>query len=313
MKIAFLMPFLQLYGAIRTVVDLSNELVDRGHDVTIYHSNGSLCNWLEVKAKIKPNAAILDQYNDVALANLRGVIGLLHSCKAKVKLYLMADRWSEFDLSFQSMLKSDWGKLAATKWSQDWLTKKGVGSYYFPPGVNRGVFHPVEKLEESGSLKLLCSGDKRPGKGLKCITEAVRILRDKCGLDFVLNSYYGKGISQSEMAQVYGQADIFVDAQWGDSAVRNNPVLESMACGTPVVCLDHESVSDWCVNNKTAILVPAKNSVLLAEAVAKLQSDKDLMERIRVNALKKVSEFTWKRTGEMFEDIIAKEMKRQVI
>ena len=309
MKVSFLMPFLHLYGAVRTMVDLSNEMVERGHSVTMYHGKGGPCDWLEVKAETKPKKAILETKHEVVIANLRGVVGLLQSCRAKLKLYLLADRWGEFDSSYQSMLRSNWVKLAATKWSQRWLAERGVVSYYLPPGVNREIFYPVKTSKKYG-LRLLCTGDKRPGKGLVYVNTTVDILRNKYGLDVVLSNYEGKGLPQSEMAQVYGEADMFVDMQGGDAALKNNPVVEAMACGTPVVCLDHESVSEWAFHRQTAILVPEQNPALVAEAIVELNSNKDLMERIRTNALKKVSEFTWVRTAERLEKIIAMEMKR---
>lgn len=314
MKISFLMPFLQVYGAVRSMIDLSNEMVERGHSVTIYHENGGPCDWLEVKAETKPKDAILNREHEVVIANLRGVIDLMHACRSKLKLYWVADRWSECARNFQSMLASSWVKLAQTRWSCYWLGEKGVGSYYLPPGINREIFHPIktDKPKED-VLRLLCSGDKRHGKGFDYILPTVAILRHSYDQAVELGEYYDKGISQSSMAKVYGSADIFIDMQWGEAALKNNPVVEAMACGTPVVCLDHESVSEWATHMKTAILVPERNPVLMAEAIIKLWKDKELMRRISLNALKKVAEFTWSRTAEELEKIVAKETETRAL
>lgn len=305
MKIAFLMPFLEVYGAVRSMVDLSNEMVDRGHNVSIYHSDGSPCRWLKTKASIYPLAVFLRLEHEIVIANLRGVAGLLGVCHANLKLYWVADRWSEHSRNYQSMLKSNWVKLAVTKWSQKWLLGRGVSSYYVFPGINREVFHPIDGVKSmDGVLRLLCSGDDRPGKGLELVPKIVGILRDKYSLDVELLSYYGKGLLQNKMAEFYGKADIFMDFPWGDAALRCNPVVESMACGTPVVCLDHESVSDWAVHKKTAILVPERNPDLMAAAVFRLFKDEGLMEEIRSSGLKKVSKFTWKGAAEKLEEVV---------
>lgn len=310
MKIAFLMPFLQLYGAIRTMVDLSNELVDRHHSVALYHSDGSKCEWLKVKAEIRSKAAIMEGNYDIVIANLRGVVGLLHSCKSTLKFYFISDKWSEFDASYQSMLNSDWAKLAPTKVCQEWLIKKGVASYYLPPGVDEEIFYPVkcESIVANSVFCLLWSGDRRPGKGQRVVKEMSEILKRK-GVDFKLSTYYDKGVNQEDMAKVYSQADIFIESVSGDSALRSNPVLEAMSCGTTVLCSAHESIQEWAVHGETAYIV-ARDPDLLANAVITLKNDPVLMQRLREGALKKVSEFTWKRAGDLFEQIIEIEMKR---
>src|SRR5690349_17792027 len=57
MKISFIAPNLKLYGGIRRAIELSNRLVEKGHDVSIFHTDGSPCDWMPVKAKILPLAA----------------------------------------------------------------------------------------------------------------------------------------------------------------------------------------------------------------------------------------------------------------
>jgi len=54
MKFSFLLPHLNQIGIVRSVVDLSNKLIELKHDVSIYHSDGSNCTWSTVKAKIHP-------------------------------------------------------------------------------------------------------------------------------------------------------------------------------------------------------------------------------------------------------------------
>lgn len=53
MKISFVEPHLKIYGGIRRVIELSNRLTERGHNVTIFHSDGSPCEWMKCIAKIK--------------------------------------------------------------------------------------------------------------------------------------------------------------------------------------------------------------------------------------------------------------------
>jgi len=40
MKMSFVEPHLELYAGIRRIIELANRLTERGHDVTIFHSDG---------------------------------------------------------------------------------------------------------------------------------------------------------------------------------------------------------------------------------------------------------------------------------
>jgi hypothetical protein len=53
MKISFIEPHLKVYGGIRRIIELANRLTKRGHDVTIFHSDGSPCGWIKCVAKVK--------------------------------------------------------------------------------------------------------------------------------------------------------------------------------------------------------------------------------------------------------------------
>jgi glycosyltransferase involved in cell wall biosynthesis len=115
-----------------------------------------------------------------------------------------------------------------------------------------------------------------------------------------LDTYYGKGIAQSAMAPTYAAADLFVDAQW--HAGWNNPVVEAMACGTPVVCTDIGGVRDFAFQERTALVVPVRDAPALAAAIARMLDDAALRERLASNALAEVERFDWDRAAEEFLD-----------
>ena len=88
MKISFVEPHLRLYGGIRRIIELSNRLVLRGHDVTIFHSDGSPCKWLKCTAKIKSYNMLLNEVHDVVIFNDPNPIDyrLVKKAKAKIKI-----------------------------------------------------------------------------------------------------------------------------------------------------------------------------------------------------------------------------------
>jgi glycosyltransferase involved in cell wall biosynthesis len=69
------------------------------------------------------------------------------------------------------------------------------------------------------------------------------------------------------------------------------PVLEAMACGTPVVCADNSSLPE--VAGDAALLVEATNADRLADAMRQLLIDTSLRETLIQRGYKQARKFTW--------------------
>ena len=69
MKISFVEPHLNIYGGIRRILEFANRLAARGHDVTIFHPDGSPCDWMACNAKVKRSADAVNEAHDVIVYN----------------------------------------------------------------------------------------------------------------------------------------------------------------------------------------------------------------------------------------------------
>ncbi|MBC7327222.1 glycosyltransferase [bacterium] len=161
--------------------------------------------------------------------------------------------------------------------------------YVVPNAVDASLFHPPTHYDtgkEEAKRKLLFVGSLIPIKGLPYLLKALNILRDNCS-DFFLDIVgdgpnrgeyemfardmgledfvHFHGIkSKSEIAELMWQADILVlPSEW-----ENLPcvLIEAMASGLPVVATRVGGVAEI-INEKTGILVPAKNTERLSEAI----------------------------------------------
>ncbi len=74
------------------------------------------------------------------------------------------------------------------------------------------------------------------------------------------------------------------------------PVLEAMACGTPVVCGNRSSLPE--VAGKAAILVPPADASSLSHALEKVLTDPALAEDLSSRGLKHAATFSWERMAE---------------
>jgi glycosyltransferase involved in cell wall biosynthesis/ubiquinone/menaquinone biosynthesis C-methylase UbiE len=324
MRIGFIEPHLKLYGGIRRIVELSNQLTERGHDVTIYHSDGSQCQWMKCIAETKSSNDVLKQSHDVIIYNDPNPIDYELAKKADAKLkvfYVLAlyERpllkgfnpkiylpWHKRMLLLKKSLTSPCLKLANSSWIHRWLKEHmGIHSRILIGGINREIFHPVEVERNPSVIRILCSGDPRERKGTQTVLEAVEMAK-KDEPRIVLDTYSGKDIPQSKIAEVYSSADIFVDGQW--YAGWNNPVAEAMACRVPVVCTDIGGVQDFAFHRRTALLVPPKDPTAMASAILWLIGDEQLRETLRENAYEHIQQFDWGQSARKLEEILTSEL-----
>jgi glycosyltransferase involved in cell wall biosynthesis len=73
------------------------------------------------------------------------------------------------------------------------------------------------------------------------------------------------------------------------------PVLEAMACGTPVVTADNSSIPE--VVGDAGLLVEASDAQELAASLSRVLSDEPLRHRLQISGLERSKEFTWSKAG----------------
>ena len=331
MKISFVEPHLRVYGGIRRILELANRLTERGHDVTVFHSDGSPCSWMRCIARVKSRRQVLNEEHDAVIYNSPhpGDYYAVMRSKAKLKIfYVLAlyDRSALKDriplsyflrdirkglrlLFVRKSLTSPYLKLSNATWVQTWLRENlNIDSKLLIGGVSTDVFYPVSVKKHSGEFRILCSGDPRQRKGTRTVFEAVKIAKSD-EPEITLDTYYGKRMPQEKMAEVYCSADLFADAQW--YAGWNNPVAEAMACKVPVICTDIGGVSDFAFHEKTALLVPVKDPRALAAGIVRLIRDERLRETLRENAFRHITTFDWDTSAKTLEEILLRELSKR--
>lgn len=109
----------------------------------------------------------------------------------------------------------------------------------------------------------------------------------ECGIRFA-----GR-VEQEEMARLYDDHDIFVNA----SLIDNQPlsILEAFAAGTPVVSTDAGGIPGMVRNRETGLLVACREPHVLAAAVSTLLRDPALAASIARRAVGKANEHAWAR------------------
>jgi glycosyltransferase involved in cell wall biosynthesis len=75
------------------------------------------------------------------------------------------------------------------------------------------------------------------------------------------------------------------------------PILEAMACGTPVICSNTTAMPE--VAGGAARLVPPLEVEAWAEAIDSVLSNAEVRQRMRADGLKRAAQFSWSRAAEI--------------
>ncbi len=96
-------------------------------------------------------------------------------------------------------------------------------------------------------------------------------------------------VADADLPTLYSAADVFVLPSLYEGF--GIPVLEAMACGTPVVCANNSSLPE--AAGDAALLVDALDEAGLAAAIQRLVEDATLRSQLQQRGLEQARRFSW--------------------
>ncbi len=233
-------------------------------------------------------------------------------------------------------------KMVVSKYWQSYLKKNfGIDAYLTYNGVETDVFNTKvdgSSIRDKHDLKdhpmILFVGGLEPRKGLEYLLIAMGLVQrrlPKVRLIVVgkkaFSSYRGErtffnvlikrlgiedcvefisGIDDEELPKYYAACDVYVLPSrmegWGLS------LMEAMATGKPVISTSVGGVPELVEDEINGFLCPPGDASLLAKKILYLLGNKKKAEEMGMMGLKKVSNFTWKKTANkvknIYEDIL---------
>jgi glycosyltransferase involved in cell wall biosynthesis len=109
-------------------------------------------------------------------------------------------------------------------------------------------------------------------------------------------------VSDDELVRLYRGATAYVDASLFEGF--GYQALEAMACGAPFVGSNATSVPE--VVGDAGLLRDPRDAAALADALVRVLEEPGLAEELRRRGLARAADFTWDRTAEAFEHLLAR-------
>jgi glycosyltransferase involved in cell wall biosynthesis len=203
-------------------------------------------------------------------------------------------------------------------WTSKMIEERyAINTTIAPLGVDTKIFYPSPTLKERrGECPLVMTiGNSNPVKRFDTFLEMTKLLQTRLSTKAMVatnssslpkpNGLNIESVSPKndfELAALYRRASVFVSTSaWEGFGL---PLLEAMACGTPVITTDSGGIRDFCQDGFNCRIVRSAKAEDLAQAVAEIHSNKDLESRLVQNGLITASQWPWERLIDSFDALL---------
>lgn len=179
-----------------------------------------------------------------------------------------------------------------------------------------GIFYSEAPASPSKKPYILFVGSLKEHKNIPTLIAAVESLRhqQKLEIDLVLVGkrdpknealwqqihsqgewvrYVGE-VTDEELANLYRGAEVFVLPSFREGF--GLPVVEAMACGTPVIVSDRTSLPE--IAGDAALIFNANHVDELSSLLYNVLSDSQLRKKLSQKGLERATHFSWKKTAQ---------------
>lgn len=314
MRISLFLPHVGVFGGVRRYIELGNAWVASGHEVHLYHPEGTAPAWLSFAGRCAPLVASASAAADLAFCGDRHTLGDFLRSPAVKRIYycvIEKDPAAGAAVAAGAALAANSTPLRARLARRHRIPViDGIG------GIDPDRFHTDPARRPADRLRIVLNGRRsRPKKGTDLILAALRGLRDRHPeteivlFDSVLSgapdprdgaplppgARYVLDPSQEELAALYQSAHLFIAAE--RKAGWCNTALEAMACGAAVACTP-SGTTDFARHGETALVIPVRHPWWVRRAARRLLEDAELRTRLGIAGAAEARRWSWERLAE---------------
>ncbi len=342
MKVTFVLPFVNLTGGIRVMLDYANWLHDRGHDVTVaypswpyrfqltrrqqwsefrkqvgtdvrvpwFHLRCSLLRVPLIRTRFLPRA---DLVVATAWPTVREVAGLSPSCGKKVHVVMHHESGTGPERRIQQIYQYPFYRIAFSDSVRETIQNRFRCTIQavVPNGVNTELFFP-DGQPIRRSVLFLYHPDPRKGAkdGIEVLTQLRRRLPDLevrvCGT--VWTSHLPTGVPfefhppDAVLRRRYSKATALLYPSRHEGF--GLPPLEAMACGCPSVTTTVGAVPEYASDRRNAILVRIGDIGGMVDGLHELLTCESLRDSLSAEGLRTVATWSLARVAPLFAEAL---------
>lgn len=323
MRIGMFLPHVGVFGGVRRYLELGNEWVASGHQVTLFHPTGTAPEWLPFRGTTARQADAAASRSDVALCGDPVSYPAFRAHAATHHLYYcvlegdpglrVAARDPGVTLMANSGPLREWVRRASGRQVLD-----GIG------GIRPERFHPDPARRAASPLRVLVNGRRsRPKKGTDLVLKALAgLVRGVPAFETVLfdsvdpatnrqdprdgaplppGARFVLGPSQDELVALYQSSHVFVAAE--RKAGWCNTALEALASGCALVCT-RSGTTDFARDEENA-LVSWRHPWFLRGAIHRVLTDAALREKLAAAGPASAAPWGWPALARKILDQLA--------
>ncbi|ABS21695.1 glycosyltransferase [Bacillus cytotoxicus] len=329
LRIAYVMNHTRVCGGAKIILEHTNQLVDRGHEVFII-SRDAKPDWKEIKAKYiqaLQQSSFVQSIPDVDII-VCTVADQVPECyllgNAPVILFEQGDVYIyEFDKIPQSS-KEFYQKIwrfpipvvGVSKVLMDTLDKNfGCKGKILHNALNDNYFYPpIVNNKPHDKLKVLFVGQENNHfKGISIVREALKIVR-RTGREFdevwvsqttPKSQFDGELVinpSQEQLGEIYRSSDIFISGSYYESFPL--PPLEAMTCGCAVISTDNEGIKEYGIDGVNCVLGKIGNPDSLASCLIDLIDNEEKRKNLIKAGYLTSEKFKWEKIMVQWEEYL---------
>jgi len=230
---------------------------------------------------------------------------------------------------FQSLHSMPFKAVAVSKHLKNFLeTNFGKDTFLVTNSVDLNYFYPDKKIVKDKNTILFIGNPLQPLKGLNFISAAIKSIQNSQyrikNLKLVIavgittkeirknieklknlincKVYFFYDLDSKQMAELFNSSSVYVCCSWYEGFSLS--ILESMACGTPVITTRNMGAESFCRDGYNSLIVDYGDVTGLTQNILKIlngQFDRNIIN----NALKTASEHSEYHSHKLFADFIS--------
>jgi glycosyltransferase involved in cell wall biosynthesis len=307
-------------GGVRVIFEHVKRLYEKGYEVHLWSLQGQP-NWYELPIRVR---TFLDY--DSLEQTLRTIDGVKvatwwktapvvwrASQERGTPWYLVQDIETSYypnDSAMQNQVTETYklagmNLLATSQWVKDQLKELGLKSHHIRIGIDEQIFFPNPNIARRPN-SLLLVGRSQYLKNWeftvqvldKIRTEDSSVYARMFGVEPGLNipisfdSFYLP--QDNQIADLYRSSAIFLQLSRHEGFCL--PILEAMACGTPVVTTDADGNMEFCKHKRNCLIVSKTDVNETAQTILELFKNDRLPAKLSAEGLRTAKDYSWDKS-----------------